>query len=231
MKVLGIETSTRFCGVALVDEKRLIAEYRVSLELKHAERLLPLIDELLKASQTALSDLNAIAVSIGPGSFTGLRVGVATAKGLAIGCNLPLIAVPTLSAMAAPFCHAQSVIVPMISARKNEVYWATFSASCCEITRLSPDACDSLERVLEQMGHQPQLLFIGEGAILYRDQIEKDFKGVALFPPIGLQSPLAACVADMGRLRWMKGEGERGEEVVPVYLHVVEQKGVTPLRT
>jgi tRNA threonylcarbamoyladenosine biosynthesis protein TsaB len=144
-----------------------------------------------------------------------------------MGCHLPLIAVPTLSAVVAPFCHAQSVIVPMISARKNEVYWAAFSASCGEITRLSPDACDSLERVLDQVGHQPQVLFIGEGAMLYRDPIEKDFKGVALFPPIGLQSPLAACVAEMGRLRWMKGEGVQGEDVVPVYLHVVEPKVVT----
>ena len=109
MIILGIETSTRLGSVALIDETRLIAEYRVSLEMKQAERLLPLIDAMLKETKISLSDLGAIAVSVGPGLFTGLRVGIATAKGLAMGRGLPLFPVPTLQAIALPFFHARAV--------------------------------------------------------------------------------------------------------------------------
>ncbi|MEK7286904.1 MAG: tRNA (adenosine(37)-N6)-threonylcarbamoyltransferase complex dimerization subunit type 1 TsaB [Nitrospirota bacterium] len=229
MKILGIETATGFCGVALVDETRLIAEFRVSLELKQTEGLLPLIDGLLKASQTTLSDLDAIAVSIGPGSFTGLRAGVATAKGLAIGRDLPLIAISTLEAMAFPFCNTQATIIPIIPSRKGEVYWASFStlgSSSDEApNRLTADACDPLETLLDKIGHERSALFTGDGARIYRDQIIKDFKGEAHFPTMGLQSPLASCVAEMGRLQWISGKGlQSAEEIVPVYLHTIQIK-------
>ena len=215
MKILGIETATRFGSVALMDETRLIAEYRVALEMRQAERLLPLIDAMLKEAQVSLSDINAIAVSIGPGSFTSLRVGLATAKGLAIGRGLPLIPVPTLEAFAAPFRHAKSVILPMVVSRKDEIYWAMFSPYGL---RLHPDSVGSVETMLEAMG-QDEVLFVGEGANLHQDKIIKNFKGKPLFPSVFLQSPQAASVAQIGLTRLMNGETTSVEDIVPVYLH------------
>ncbi|MEK7702984.1 MAG: tRNA (adenosine(37)-N6)-threonylcarbamoyltransferase complex dimerization subunit type 1 TsaB [Nitrospirota bacterium] len=232
MKVLGIETSTHFCGVAILDETRLIGEYRVVLKLKHAERLLPLIDMLLKESETRLSDLSAIAVSIGPGSFTGLRAGVATAKGLAIGSHLPLIAISTLEAMAAVFSHCELTIVSVIPSRKDEVYWAAFSASEGIIARMTSDACDLVEIMLEKLSLHRRILFTGEGAILFRDQIAKKMKGSAIFPEISLQAPFASLVAERGRLQWMRGTSAAGgeqtlaDEIIPVYLHEMKPKTV-----
>lgn len=214
MKILGIETATRFVSVALMDETRLIAEYRVALEMRQAERLLPLIDVMLKEAQVSLSDINAIAVSIGPGSFTSLRVGLATAKGLAMGRGLPVIPVPTLEAFAAPFRHAKAVVLPMIVSRKDEIYWAMFSNDA----RVHPDAVSSVESMLEAIS-QDEVLFVGEGAILHQDKIIKNFKGKPVFPSIFLQSPFASSVAQIGLARFMNGETTSVEDMVPVYLH------------
>ncbi|MBI3598413.1 MAG: tRNA (adenosine(37)-N6)-threonylcarbamoyltransferase complex dimerization subunit type 1 TsaB [Nitrospirae bacterium] len=220
MKILGIETATRFASVAFIDETRLVAEYRIALGMRHAERLLPLIDSMLREAHVSLSDLHAIAVSIGPGSFTGLRVGLATAKGLAIGCGLPLVPVPTLEAMALPFCHSKTVIVPVITARKDAVYWAIFSP---EGVRLHPDSVSSVEKMLEII-NQESVLFFGEGALLYQDKIVKDFTGISCFPPIGLQSPLASSVAQLGLTRLINKDAASAEDIVPVYLHTLSPK-------
>jgi tRNA threonylcarbamoyladenosine biosynthesis protein TsaB len=216
MKVLGIETATRFVSVALIDEMRLIAEYRVALEMRQAERLLPLIDTMMKEAQVALSDIDAIAVSIGPGSFTGLRVGLAVGKGLAMGRGLPLLPIPTLEAFAMPFHQTDAVVVPMIVSRKDEVYWAMFSK---EGTRLSDDSAGSVENLLDAVRPEEKVLFVGEGALLHQDKIIKDFKGRSLFPAISLQFPLASSVAQIGLVRLMNGETPSAEKVVPSYLH------------
>lgn len=214
MKILGIETATRFASVALMDETRLIAEYRIALEMRQAERLLPLIDAMLKEAQVSLSDINAIAVSIGPGSFTSLRVGLATAKGLAIGRGLPVIPVPTLEAFALPFRHAKAVVLPMIVARKDEIYWAMFLND----VRVHPDSASSVETMLQAI-RQDEVLFVGEGASLHQDKIIKNFKGKPVFPSISLQAPLAASVAQIGLTRFMNGEEASAEDIVPAYLH------------
>ena len=217
MKILGIETATRFGSVALIDEARLIAEYRVDFQMRQAERLLPLMDALFKEAHVPLSDINAIAVSIGPGSFTSLRVGLATAKGLAIGRELPLFPIPTLEAFALPFCHSDRAIIPMMVSRKDEIYWAMFAK---DGGRMHPDSVGTVESMLAVI-RQEEALFVGEGALLHQDKIIKNFKGRPLFPSIGLHVPLAASVAQMGLVRLMNGETPSAEDIVPAYLHVL----------
>lgn len=224
MTILGIETSTRQCSVALINETKLISEYRLSLERRHSERLLPLIDTLLKEACLSLSDLSGIAVAIGPGSFTGLRVGLATAKGLAIGRGVPILSIPTLAVLAAPLRHAKAVVVPMIVARKDEVYWALFSPQGEGMIRLRPDSVSSVQNLLDQIGQEQAALFIGEGAVSFHDTIVKQFKGTPLFSSIGLQSPLASSVAELGLSLFMKGEKTPPEELVPLYLSPFEPK-------
>ncbi len=209
MKILGIETSTQKGSIALMDRATLVKELPLSAALnKHAERLLPQIDILLKETGTAPSDLAAIAVSIGPGSFTGLRVGLATAKGLAYALGLPLLPVSTLRAMALPFCHTQKAITPMMVARKGEVYWALFLPQEKDLIQLYPDSVSTVEEALAQireiMAHQPQqeVLLVGEGVA-----------GVT-----EVAGPTASAVAECGRLQMIKGEQKSPEEVLPFYL-------------
>ena len=259
MKILGIETSTQMGSVALIDGTKLSAEYRLSLPLRHGEKLLPLIDALLKDTRMALSDLAAIAVSIGPGSYTGLRVGLATAKGLAMGTGLPLLPVSTLEALATPFLFLKTMIVPMTISRKEEVFWGLLVPSesgqaqglplrdDCRLVRLHADSVSSLEEALDKINQvwagqrgssaslRNEILFVGDGAFLYRDQILKYFQGDRPSPLIsshGDPSPLASSVAALGLSQFMKGDVPLQEEVVPFYLSQFKpnvQKASLPL--
>ena len=244
MKILGIETSTQMGGVALIDGTKLVAEYRLALPLQHGEKLLPLIDTLLKDTRMALSDLSAIAISIGPGSYTGLRVGLATAKGLAMAHGLPLLPVSTLLALATPFQFLKMMIVPMIISRKEELFWGLFAPSKSgqaqeglplrddgALIRLHPDSVSSLQEALDTISQEwkcqsesnrslrNEILFIGDGALLYRDQILKYFqRGNGTLFASRDQLPLASSVAQLGLLQLMKGDVPPSSDVVPLYL-------------
>ncbi len=223
MTILGIETATLMGGVALMDEAGLIAEYRLGVEVRHSERLIPAIDQLLKQSGRTLSDLAAVAVSSGPGSYTGLRVGLATAKGLAMGAGLPLVQVPTLEALAAPFVHTTRPIVSMLDARRNQVYWALFEshtgeAGTDDLVRRCPDTLSTLPEAISTIsrllgGNRPALF---TGDLKYRAEIAAALP--ALFPSRAAAFPSAACVAERGLIRLQRGEASPPDTAVPVYL-------------
>lgn len=196
----------------------LIAEYRLHVEIRHSERILIAIDHILTESQTLLSDLDAIAVSIGPGSFTGLRVGLATAKGLLMGTDKQMVLVPTLEAMAAGFPYSRMPVAPVIHARKDEIYWSLFDLSEGTPRRLYPDAAASPQEMLDQLAGLKEVLFVGDGALRRRDLILENRPGGAFFPPPALQFPSAAAVAALGLLKFSKGERTHPAEAVPLYL-------------
>jgi len=126
MLILGIETATMTGGLALLNEERLISEYTLNVRTTHTARLMPALDRVLKDSSVDKSEIGGIAISIGPGSFTGLRIGLATAKGLALGLGVPLVGVPTLDALARNIPFAMYQICPMLDAKKKEVYYSLF---------------------------------------------------------------------------------------------------------
>ena len=128
MKVLGIDTATMMGSIGLIDDEGAIAEYSLNIRATHSERLMPAIDRLLKDSGIMPKDIDGFAVSIGPGSFTGLRIGLATVKGFAMGCNKPVAAVSTLEALAFNLAYAEYLICPILDARRNEVYAAMFKS-------------------------------------------------------------------------------------------------------
>src|SRR5579884_905677 len=219
MKILSIETATLAGGVALMDEAHLIAEYRLHVEVRHSERLLSTIDRLLSDSGISVATLDAIAVSIGPGSFTGLRVGLSTAKGLAMGAGKPVVTVPTLEAIAALFPYSHALIAPMLDARRQEVYWALFNTREGEPIPVHSEEATSPEAVLSSIERFDQpVLFVGEGAEKYRDILQEGRPEKALFAPKRLQFPSAAAVAELGLAKLKRGEVHPPEEVIPFYL-------------
>lgn len=186
MKVLGIDTATATASVALVDDGRLVGEAvhpngsgadgaRIRLEKpNHAEILLPLIGQLLQGTGLSLVDVSALAVSIGPGSFTGLRIGLSTVKGLAYGWGIPVVGVPTLEAVAARVTKWEGLICPVLDARKREVYAALFRRRSETIERLTEDLLCTPEQMIERIGSldtSSPCLFIGDGARAYSEQI------------------------------------------------------------
>ncbi|MCR3923329.1 MAG: tRNA (adenosine(37)-N6)-threonylcarbamoyltransferase complex dimerization subunit type 1 TsaB, partial [Firmicutes bacterium] len=126
--VLGIDTATLVCSAAVVSEEKILAEYTLHVKKTHSERLLPLIDTLLRDAGLTPRDLDAVAISVGPGSFTGLRIGMVTAKALGQALQLPLCGVSTLTALAAQHPYFPGLVCPILDARREQVYQALFRA-------------------------------------------------------------------------------------------------------
>ncbi|MBI5167513.1 MAG: tRNA (adenosine(37)-N6)-threonylcarbamoyltransferase complex dimerization subunit type 1 TsaB [candidate division NC10 bacterium] len=198
----------------------LISEYTLNIEATHSERLLPSIHRLLSDAGLKIGDPDGIAVALGPGSFTGLRIGLSTAKGLALASGKPVVGVPTLEAMAwnLPFCPYW--ICPILDARKKEVY--------CAIYRFHQD---KLETIMGARSLSPQALlslireptvFLGDGLVPYGCLLKEGLGDNALFAPLSKQGPSAANVAELGLWKLGRGEVVDPASLVPIYIRPSE---------
>jgi tRNA threonylcarbamoyladenosine biosynthesis protein TsaB len=165
--ILAIETATDVCGVALVQNQSVIAQRALAEKHVHSEKLLPMIDEVLRDASLSAKHLDAIAVSIGPGSFTGLRIGLSTAKGLALSLSIPVIAVPTLDALAYAFFRTKSgafaaVVCPMIDAKRNEAFFCFYRIDSAGVSRQSEYAIALKSKIVEIAPRS--VIFVGDGA-------------------------------------------------------------------
>jgi tRNA threonylcarbamoyladenosine biosynthesis protein TsaB len=216
MRVLALETSTLAGGVALLDGDRLVAEYVLDVSVMHSERLIGAVDRVLGDAGWDRDGLTGLAVAIGPGSFTGLRVGVSTAKGLALGLGVPLAAVPTLDAMAACVPWAMWPVCPVLDARKGEVYASLYRRTAegprreWEYEALGPEELDAR---LDRLGSR--VIVCGDGARLVRSAA-----AVALPPPARVPSP--ATVGALGVERLRLGDTVKPADLAPLYLRPSE---------
>jgi tRNA threonylcarbamoyladenosine biosynthesis protein TsaB len=196
MFILGIETSTKTGSVAVVSEDCVIAQYSLNIELTHSERLMATVDRVLEDTGLVIKDLGGFAVAIGPGSFTGLRIGISTVKGLAFATGKPVAAVPTLQALAWNLPFAEYPVCPLLDARKKEVYAALYNNDGSVPVQMMPETVISLSQLGEEV--TGTTVFTGEGSHLYRTEIEKIFSKRALFAPRSAILPSAAAVAEIG---------------------------------
>lgn len=220
MLVLGIETSTTQGGVAIVGEDRVLCEAILNVEVTHSERLLPAVDRALGEARVSLEALGGIAVSIGPGSFTGLRIGLSTAKGLAYATGLPLVGVSTLEAMAWALPAARWQICPVLDARKQEVYAALFRHEPAGLRRIADDAAMAPDDLCRRIRHPT--LFLGDGLATYGALFRERLGARMLLPPLASRGARPACVAELGRQRLLRGERDLVESLVPRYLRPSE---------
>ena len=234
MIILGVDTATAVASVALVEDGKLTAEEihsnsgksltrTVAPRGNHAEIVLPLIQSVLTNARVAVGDLSGIAVSIGPGSFTGLRVGLATAKGIAYECGLPLVGVSTLHANAARVPDFDGMICSLLDARKSEVYFALFCYHGQDLKRLTDDQISSIDGALDQLRNYNRasgasMLFIGDGATTYEKFLTGDFAPSGqIFAGKGCSS-LAAQVARLAEGRFRAHTTDDLALLAPVYL-------------
>jgi tRNA threonylcarbamoyladenosine biosynthesis protein TsaB len=195
MKILALETATVAGSVAVVDDsKGLIGEIRVDVKIAHSERLMPSVEWLLRASGISIEEIDAFAVSIGPGSFTGLRIGLSAAKGFSYATDKPVVPVPTIDAFAAslPFCS--HLICPMLDARKNEVYAGLYEWEGNLLRKILPATAINPGELLEQI-REPVVL-MGDATATYKKLITDILKTNAVFAPPSRMSPSAAPVAE-----------------------------------
>jgi len=219
MLILTIETSTPTERVAVVRDLSILCELTDTVSRGHTEKLLGAVEAVLERSSVRLGDLDAVGVSIGPGRFSGLRVGLATAKGLAASSGLPVVPVGTLAALAESARPHAGLVCPMLDARRGEVYAALFRLGV-ERERALPDVATSpatmLESVRRASGAEP-VLFLGSGATVSRGEISSVFGESALFPDTDVAAPAPLAMAVMVAEHPLPDPGEAAT-LEPVYL-------------
>ena len=220
MLVLGLDTSTTTGGVAIVSEQRLIANYQLDVTMTHSARLFPAIDAILRDAQLTLKDINGIAVAIGPGSFTGLRIGVGAAKSLAFLNKLPLVGISTLDALAHPFTSSYRLICPILDALRGEVYTALYQTNHGLVTKVIEDTVTTIPRLLNQISQC--CLFTGNGIAKHKIEIETKLNIQAVFAPVNLQVVLPSSVAELGLQKLLAGIKDDPLKLEPHYLRRLE---------
>ncbi|MBR4017128.1 MAG: tRNA (adenosine(37)-N6)-threonylcarbamoyltransferase complex dimerization subunit type 1 TsaB [Oscillospiraceae bacterium] len=183
MLILAFETSAKAASVALLEENKLLGENYQNTGLTHSQTLMPMAEDLLKNCGKTVRDLTAVAVANGPGSFTGVRIGVAAAKGLAWGLEIPCYGVSTLEAMAKNLGVWSGMVVPTMDARRNQTYTAIFEAADGKLTRILEDCAISYEELAEKLKNfQKPIFLVGDGANLCYNTLKDRVSGLVLPP-------------------------------------------------
>ena len=218
MRILGIESSSLVASAAVVENEVTLAEYTVNYKKTHSQTLLPVIDEMMRLLDMEPSAVDAIAVSGGPGSFTGLRIGSATAKGLGLALKKPLIHVPTLDAMAYGLFGASGLICPMMDARRQQVYTGIyrFEERFEIVMEQSALAVADLAERLNALGER--VIFLGDGVPVYEKQLAETLTVPYCFAPAHVNRQRAASVAALGAVYFAEGKTETAAEHKPDYL-------------
>ena len=216
MYILGIETATMTGSVAVIDGTRVLIEQTLHTRATHTERLLKTIDNALHALSMSLEHLDGIAVSIGPGSFTGLRIGVTTAKSLAYSLHKPVVGIPTLDALAAQYVFTDTLICPLLDARKREVYAAFYRNSGAQVERVSDYAVITPQDLFHDVTEP--VIVLGEGTVPYRSQIETLLGPQARFADMAHGTPRGSLVAQSGYQRITGGHADDTLTLTPLYV-------------
>ncbi len=218
MKILGLDTATWYGSLGIIDEGEVVVEYALHREETLSARLLPAIQTLLAEARLALHEIDGIAVSLGPGSFTGLRVGLSTVKGLALAAEMPVVGIPTLDALACNLPFTPYQICPLIDARKGQVYTALYK-NMAEggPEQLTPYQVLSPTALSEAIPHQ-ETVFLGDGVEVCRELITQKLAAKALFAPLHLGFLRGTTVAELGLKRLGRGESDDISSLVPIYV-------------
>lgn len=218
--LLTLDTATTAGSVALSRGEQLLGEVLTDTVATHSDRLLIQARQLLTDLGVELMAVDAIAVVNGPGSFTGLRVGIATAKGLAVACRCPLIGVSSLEALAASLPFSPVPVCALLDARKKEVYAACFDTSYGMLHPLDEPRAVTPEQLLATLA--APTLFVGSGAVAYAELIRHRLGSHALFAPWPLHTPRASCAASVALQRLRCGKEHSPASLLPRYLRPSE---------
>lgn len=218
-KILALDSSGLVASAAVVEDDVLIAEYTTDYKKTHSQTLLPMLDEIRNMIDLDLHTIDAIAISAGPGSFTGLRIGAATAKGLGLALQLPLVEVPTLEGLAFNLWGTDKLVCPIMDARRSQVYTGIYEFRGGEMQVLMDQCAIGIAELIEklnQMGRE--VIFLGDGVPVYRTQITEGMQVSYLFAPASNNRQRAASVASLGAIYYAQGKTVTAEAHEPEYL-------------
>lgn len=219
MKLLVLESSGLVASVAIMEEDKMVGEYTVNYKKTHSQTLLPMLDALVENIGFDLKELDAIAVSQGPGSFTGLRIGSATAKGLSQALNIPVVPVSTLEGLAANLFGTKGIICPMMDARRNQVYTGIYRYEGSRLTTvMEPDAMPVDELLAKVNEYEEEVIFLGDGVPVYADKISEQVKVPCRIAPPHLNRQRAGAVGTLAVQYFKEGKTEVSRDHKPEYL-------------
>ncbi|MFQ9417843.1 MAG: tRNA (adenosine(37)-N6)-threonylcarbamoyltransferase complex dimerization subunit type 1 TsaB [Lachnospiraceae bacterium] len=221
MKILALDSSGLVASVAVVEDNQLLAEYTVNYKKTHSQTLLPMLDEIAKMIELDLETIDAIAVAAGPGSFTGLRIGSATAKGLGLALKKPLIPVPTVDALAYNLYDSTGVICPMMDARRKQVYTGIYRFADHELVTVSRQKAIAVEELIRELNALGEaVIFLGDGVTVYQEMLKENMQVPYSFAPAHLNKQRAGAVGALAEKYYREGKTVTAAEHQPEYLRV-----------
>lgn len=227
MRILALDSSGLVASIAVVEagqiEEETIAEYTVNYKKTHSQTLLPMLDEVAKMIELDMDTIDAIAVAAGPGSFTGLRIGSATAKGLGLALNKPLIHIPTLEGLAYNLCGTDKIVCPIMDARRGQVYTGIYEFDGRNLVVLEDQMAVSIEELGEKLqNYDREIIFLGDGVPVFKSAlVERIMAGRKIsFAPAHMNRQRAASVGTLGILYYRAGKTQTAAEHKPDYLRV-----------
>ncbi len=229
MKILGIDSSGMVASVAIVQDDVVIAEYTMNHKKTHSETLLPMIDEIMKTSEAKMEDLDAIAIAAGPGSFTGLRIGAATAKGLALAIDKPIVPVKTCEGLAFNMWGAEGLVCPIIDARRNQVYAGLYQVlGSIEVIRDQEpmdihELIEFINNYVADTGKTSDapplsVTFLGDGVPIYEDVIWNEIQVSCKIAPANMNRQRGASIATYGSFLFKEGKYMNADDFAPDYM-------------
>lgn len=222
MKILGIDGSGLVASVAIVEDDNLVGEYTTGYKKTHSQTLLPMLDELTKMVEVDLSSIDAIAVAAGPGSFTGLRIASATAKGIGFTLGCPIVSVPTVDALAYNMWGGRDLICPIMDARRGQVYTGLYHFDEDNEFVVDKEQCavdfKEIAQCINEKGQS--VVFLGDGVPVFKELISELIKVDYSFAPAFANRQHASCVATLGMELFEKGEYESAADHRPEYLRL-----------
>lgn len=226
MKILAIDSSGLVASVAVVEDNNLIAEYTMNYKKTHSQTLLPMLEAVRNMIDLDMESIDAIAVAAGPGSFTGLRIGSATAKGLGLALNKPIVPVPTVDALAYNLYGMKHTVCPLMDARRNQVYTGVYTFTREEqthyvMTTVLPQCAVDIAEIIERLNNlQDEVVFLGDGVGVYAEKIRELIRVPYSFAPASCNRQRAACVAVLAQSLYAQGKIQTAQEHAPDYLRL-----------
>ena len=225
MKIIAIDSSGLTASVAILEDDKMVADYSVNYKKTHSQTLVPMLDEITKMTETDLSTVDAIAISKGPGSFTGLRIGSSTAKGLGLALNIPIIEVPTTDALAYNLYGTDRIVCPIMDARREQVYTGLYKFTKKEeglsMETLLESCAIPVEEIIEKVNEMNQpVVFLGDAVAVYGEKIKELVKTDYILAAPHMSHQRAASVAAIGASKLAKNETVPASEHVPEYLRL-----------
>lgn len=221
MKVLALDSSGLVASVAVVMDDELLGEYTINHKKTHSQTLLPMLDEVAKMIELDLNTIDFIAVSAGPGSFTGLRIGSATAKGMALALNKEIVSVPTIDAMAYNLWGNENQICPLMDARRRQVYTGLYQFEEGNMNTLLPECVLMIEEIVDKVNESgKKTVFLGDGVSVFKEYIEENIKVPYSFAPAMNNKQRASSVAALGMILYREGKAEAAKDHKPEYLRL-----------